>query len=198
MVTRPGRERFAARAISCFGSQSYEPRELVILRHEDESVSLGEMRNRSFARASGDLLATWDDDDLHDRGRLATQIERLSESGADACFLSRITLECLCGHKITSAKRSLWEGTMIVRRETIRDLKYPPDKRGSDSSFIHAALDRGLKTTTVDDSSLYVYRYHGDNLWHAEHFDRLFEHAGSGHRPSSCLTLRSVYLKRID
>jgi glycosyltransferase involved in cell wall biosynthesis len=103
----------ARRAIDCFASQDYQPRELVIVadgydhydaiaRYADErcqapvvttavprhSLSLGSLRNTAIALARGELICQWDDDDFAHPHRLTAQIRHLQAHGADACFLT--------------------------------------------------------------------------------------------------------------
>ncbi len=96
MPTR-NRPQFAARAIECFQAQTYIDRELLIVVEPGYApnvpmddcirvieapagISLGSKRNFCNENA-GPLIAHWDDDDWSEPGRLAQQIERLTESG---------------------------------------------------------------------------------------------------------------------
>ncbi len=94
------RREWLPRAIACFLDQTYEPRELLIVADGEDSISdlvpngerirlvylagrrpIGEKRNFGCAHARGDIIAHWDDDDYSAPGRLADQVDRLSNSG---------------------------------------------------------------------------------------------------------------------
>src|SRR4051794_18063628 len=90
------RPAFFDRSYACYLAQDYRDRELVIVcdgpawyrRHIREKIegrddvrlvelgsrfTLGELRNVSMAFAAGELVAQWDDDDLHHPSRLDLQ-----------------------------------------------------------------------------------------------------------------------------
>lgn len=93
------RRQWLPKAIQCFLSQTYEPRELLIIAdgedvrdlvpvderirliHLAEARSIGEKRNFGCERAHGEIIAHWDEDDYSAPERLADQIKRLIESG---------------------------------------------------------------------------------------------------------------------
>ena len=101
MVTRD-RPQLARRAIQCFLSQSYTPRELLIVNDGDisycdvipdelpvdvtitelhieteENNTLGELRNLALDQAHGEFVAQWDDDEWYHPERLAIQISAI-------------------------------------------------------------------------------------------------------------------------
>lgn len=108
MVTR-GIVPILRHSVECFCRQTYPNRELVVVYDgEQEGIeaffrsmqlpkvtlvsvpsvfSLGELRNIGIARASGQIIAQWDDDDLFDPLRLSLCVRTLLESGTAAVFL---------------------------------------------------------------------------------------------------------------
>lgn len=44
--------------------------------YSPERMSIGEKRNLALARSSGDVMITWDDDDLYRTHRISTQVRR--------------------------------------------------------------------------------------------------------------------------
>jgi glycosyltransferase involved in cell wall biosynthesis len=91
-----GRPQFAQAALGMFLSQTYGPRELVILDNslspsfadpplndgvryaaEPDPPSLGAKRNAANAMARGKIICHWDDDDLSHPLRLEDQVGRL-------------------------------------------------------------------------------------------------------------------------
>lgn len=111
MVTN-GRADMVRNSISCFLSQKYPLKELVILSQGNEdqnreiselakhpsvmfveapsSLSLGSMRNTSVELAHGTIICQWDDDDLYHSDRLMAQYKKLrSRSSATASLYTQ-------------------------------------------------------------------------------------------------------------
>src|SRR5580692_5125825 len=103
MVTQPGREAFAARAAADFRAQSCPDKELVVVVDPRDGTPLGELRNVALARARGDVVAIWDDDDRSARGRLAAQRGAMASAKAAVGFLSHVSLLCVCGAQVRSS-----------------------------------------------------------------------------------------------
>ena len=97
MITR-GRPQFAAEAVRNFHAQTWENKELVILDDADAPsfpappdgaryfrsatrLAIGGKRNSANARARGEYICTWDDDDYSAPGRIADQLARLLLTG---------------------------------------------------------------------------------------------------------------------
>ena len=101
------------RAIDCYASQDYQPRELVIVSDGEEdyedlrryaaarcasqltmravaqgSKPLGALRNAAIELAHGEIVCQWDDDDLSHPRRISAQVEMLQSEDAVACFLT--------------------------------------------------------------------------------------------------------------
>jgi len=103
MLTR-NRPEFAAVAIAAFNAQTWPNRELVILDDCNEpSFSeppqgavyarspqriVGAKRNAANARASGEFICTWDDDDISEPERIEKQMTALQSSGAAVCGMT--------------------------------------------------------------------------------------------------------------
>ena len=114
MITQAGRLAEISRAIACFRSQTFTPRELVIVHDGSDDFhhqlllliesepdrgmfqihqaqpghALGELRNVSVKLAKYPLVCQWDDDDLYHPRRLEIQFAYLRIHGADFCFLT--------------------------------------------------------------------------------------------------------------
>lgn len=117
--TMAGREKYLARAIDSFLSQTYPNRELVLVLDDDVRLTqqcedrlsilidrelglrlvtcrpdrkylLGEKRNMGTLQASGELICNWDDDDFSFPDRLKVQEELLRISGQLVTAFSRI------------------------------------------------------------------------------------------------------------
>lgn len=185
MITQPSRLEMAKKAVACFNGQDYRRKELVVVSTGDisalgvrflrapSSLTLGELRNAAVARASGDIVAVWDDDDLSAPGRLSAQVERLmSDPRADACLLRSIFLAWPArGRYAVSRQRPRgWEPTMLAWRH--RMPKYEPLNRGEDTVLVER-----MKVISLDMPSLYTYLVHGSNTWGEEHFNQIFADA---------------------
>lgn len=187
MVTSSGREALAAEAIRAWQAQTYPFRELVIVAGSPEAFSglpanvklvranrgfsLGALRAQSVAAASGDVIATWDDDDSNPSMRLARQIDALEEAEADACVLSRVTLACMCGYTTPSLRRQ-WEPTLVARRAGLppyQDLPY-----GEDTGLLEDMHAKGAKFVELDAPDLYGYHFWGGNACSIDHWRSLF------------------------
>lgn len=192
MVTRGA--LFPARfAIHCFLAQTYAPRELVILSDTPSpelidhiatladarirlirtaAASLGDLRNRSVAPASGPLVAQWDDDDLYAPDRLTVQYDTLRQSGAAAILLQRWTMWWPRRYRLALSEPRGWEGTILGWKDRLAS--YPPLSRGEDSAMIAAMLASGLSIGMIDRPDLYCYIIHGRNTFDTAHFNGLF------------------------
>src|SRR5262249_2134710 len=115
MVTRPSAERLPRfrRTLADFGLQTYSPREMVVVIDAIDQIitapllaaiaesgqqnvrpviagramSLGALRNLSWAEARGEVICTWDDDDRHHPTRLAIQAAAMQAAARPVCYL---------------------------------------------------------------------------------------------------------------
>jgi len=111
MPTTGDRRRFLPQAIKCFQRQTYPNLELVILCDGEDDMSdlipgdderirysylgperhtIGTKRNLACARAKGDLIAHFDDDDWSHPDRLSFQVGALLAAGAEFCGFSQL------------------------------------------------------------------------------------------------------------
>jgi glycosyltransferase involved in cell wall biosynthesis len=137
MVTQASRWRDGAPVgIESFKAQTYEARELVLVTADpceemeaagfDVNVcprgsTLGQLRQHALELASGEWVATWDDDDLSAPTRIAEQLEAVEAVPlADACLLLRVRIRDDVHEGITfTGPRHSWEMTMLARREVL-------------------------------------------------------------------------------
>lgn len=194
-VTR-NRVPLLRRAISCFLSQTYQPRELVIVSEADDlatrayldtirdpsilavelrsssKLPLGCLRNVAIQCSRGTHIAQWDDDDWYAPDRLAEQIKALQETGAAACVLMRwLMYDAETGRAYLSSKRT-WEGSLVADKNVVPS--YPALKQGEDTQVIKQLGDNG-KLILLDKPTLYVYVFHGGNTWQRQHWQGLLE-----------------------
>lgn len=124
------------RAVSCFLTQSYPNRELLVVYEADDpatrdylsalnqpairsvevgvspKLSLGALRNISIQSSRGHFVAQWDEDDWYGPTRLADQIDAIRQSGLQGCVLSRwLMYDMLTATAYISGTRA-WGGAL--------------------------------------------------------------------------------------
>jgi glycosyltransferase involved in cell wall biosynthesis len=203
-ITRGDRPGLLSEAVSDFVRQTFSDRELVILHDGDEAVHagvraiaaayagasiriervppgprLGELRNIAIARARGEWICQWDDDDRYHPDRLRLQWEHAQSEQAAVNYL----VDQL--HWFPPDNILFWDdwggepypmnviqGTILARRSVMPP--YPDIGRGEDTLQTHA-LFRAEASNAFRVSRLggmgwcYIYRFHGGNAWDAAH-----------------------------
>ncbi|MBA4742248.1 MAG: glycosyltransferase [Azoarcus sp.] len=216
MVTR-NRAPTARLAIDAFLRQTWPARELVILddgeddalrnhvatlddaririfRPDGPRANLGELRNRAVALARGEYVCQWDDDDLYDPARIASQMAALYALRAEACFLERWTIWWPAQDRLALSTRRVWEGSMLCLKAKLPP--YPALARGEDSPVADHILAHG-RVVLLDQPRLYLYVVHGANTFGAEHFDRHWEGATLQAEGACYARLRQELGKRL-
>jgi glycosyltransferase involved in cell wall biosynthesis len=153
----------------------------VRLVRADPSICLGAARNLTIDAARGEYLCQWDDDDLYHPERLRIQYEALHRADADASFLTDLlqfyadesamywldwTLYAPRGED-----KTMLPGSMLVRRDP--RLRYPESGEhaawGEDNDY-RTQVFKHLRPVGVSGRGyLYLYRYHGRNIYGREH-----------------------------
>ena len=136
MMTR-GNLELMKYSLACYQRQVYAHRELVVVAEPEAGdkvrafigsqkllnvsvfvarpgLTLGDHRNLAAARARGEILVCWDDDDLSDPHRLNTTVNVLRQSGAAAAMLSRLLIWWPLRKIAAISNRSLWEPTIAA------------------------------------------------------------------------------------
>ena len=199
-VTR-GRPNLLRRATRCFQRQSYARRELLIVYEDDDpatkslvrqlewedsrviglcvpmrphKISLGELRNIAVDHSSGDFVAQWDDDDWYSNHRLEVQWDAIAGSGRPACVLGRWTVFDTRSQLAYLSMWRTWEGSLLCRRSEMLERRYPDLPRAEDTPAVDA-LQRNGKLTMINRPDVYVYVFHNNNTWPAQHFSGFFQ-----------------------
>lgn len=190
MVTR-GDLGLMRHAIESYQRQTWPNRELVVVSAEGDpraiqallaeagvrqavlaavgpGLELGDLRNLAVARARGDILAQWDDDDLSDPGRIAAAVAVLRSSGASAAFLDRWLIWWPERALAAISRRQVCEGTMAIWREAAR--VYPAAARAEDSDLLRR-LQQDEPIALIAAPLQYVYVVTGQNTSGADHFE---------------------------
>jgi len=184
-------------AIECYKRQSYANCELVVVTHPDglaavedfvrasraddvsvhsvgREMTLGDCRNVAIARARGDIVMQWDDDDLYDPDRIAVAVALLTQSTAVAVMQSQVLVWWPKRRLAAISENRLWEGSIAVWREHAPS--YPSLVRGEDTLGVES-LARTRTVATYDLPLLYIYTVHARNTWHVKHFETIVQRA---------------------
>ncbi len=192
MLTRNAKH--LRRAIACYDAQTYQNRELIVVHaHEDPELgpilaqrpdvkcveanpatNIGTRRNLSLKHASGEWFAIWDDDDWHAPRRLELQLAAAVKQEKLACVLDQELIFDEVDEQAFYTTRRLWEHSLVCKcklpRQEIRWGGSAP--RGEDTPVIDLlARHNWLEKMTAPE--LYIYTYHGYNVWGHEHHQQL-------------------------
>jgi len=212
MATQPTAARLAffRNSLEAYVAQTYANRELLVLVDEAEeeqvapfrncvaetgaqnvrleltgSVVLGKKRNELITRATGDLLAQWDDDDFYHPRRLEEQVEYLLAHEADAAYLVDVfqffgSRRELYWTNFRNTPEGCHAATGVFRRGL--EARYPESGetavRGEDSAFLQQLRSRCRVALQAGAPHLYVYNSHGANTWSDAHHMLLVEKLG--------------------
>jgi hypothetical protein len=207
-VTR-NRVDLLSRAVNCFQSQSYEPRELLVVYESDDAdtreylrclgdpairpievpvqpkLTLGALRNLAVENSDGALVCQWDDDDWYRYDRLEVQLRALQESGRPACVLSRWTCLDVPRKRAYIGCHRTWEGSILCEKAELPE--YPDLPKFEDTPVIEALQDDD-KLLLLDRPEVYVYHFHGGNTWDRRHWQDVI-HGAKRMKASSALKL---------
>lgn len=201
------------KSVDCYCAQTYPNKELIIVTEGPRSFknkvsalleikgrddifpvfldgdrTLGEVRNISLKKSTGDLYCQWDDDDFNHPKRLAIQIKKMLDEKAFACFLQDQF------HYYWEDNALYWEkwaykdapercnwipGTIIMKMND--RYKYPETGAKSRASEDVVLVDQlwldylvnGLQITKLSDYGyLHIYSFHGTKENHKNTFDK--------------------------
>ncbi len=196
-VTRD-RAPLLERAVRSFRDQEYGHKELVIVYESDDPatgkfltgisddnilkiqvpaaprLTLGGLRNLAIEESRGGYFCQWDDDDFSHNQRLSFQMEVLRQSAMPACVMFHwLMFDETCGQAYVSSMRP-WEGSLLCKKSLIGDeLSYENKSRGEDTSLISGLFSKNLVFPVIM-PKLYIYVYHGGNVWTEEHWSGIF------------------------
>lgn len=130
------------------------------------------MRNVAVARARGEWICQWDDDDRYHPERLRLQWEHAQSEQAAVNYLVDQLHWFGPDWSGEFYPMNVIQGTILARRDVMPP--YPDIGRGEDTLQTHALL-RAEASNAFRVSRLrgmgwcYIYRYHGGNVWDAAH-----------------------------
>lgn len=179
-LTRNRRE-WLPQAIRCFQRQTYPHRELLIvadgadvrdlvpsddfirLVQTDGCPQIGEKRNFGAARAAGEIIAHWDDDDYSAPGRLSDQVERLRNTGKAVTGYYSMRFTDGSDWWLYSGASCYSIGTSLCyRREWWEKHPFRSLQIGEDNQFVGEALTAGQLATAAA-ANLMFARIHPGN-----------------------------------
>jgi glycosyltransferase involved in cell wall biosynthesis len=191
------RPQLLRRAIECFLAQSHSNKEMVVIHPSSDAATvqciesfgsplirsygvdlpeatLGELRNISVERATGELLCNWDDDDWHSPERLSAQYAALTASKKPAVILVRLLIYDAKNARAYLGCERLWENTALFRKAKIEELglRYPALNKSEDYEFVNSLIQHNLVYPMLD-PTLYIYQFNGLNTSGSAHFDGL-------------------------
>ena len=137
-------------------------------------LTLGDQYNFAVARAAGEVICVWDDDDLSDPLRLKASVRALVESRLPAAFLKQLLIWWPSRRLLALSRKRIWEMTMCIWRN--QHGIYPAYNRGEDTVFVKQLVSRS-HVALIEHPDLYCYVVTGRNTWSAPHFEKMFSSA---------------------
>ncbi len=186
------------RVVQSFKDQKYINKELVIVYENDDlstkqflrqvldnniikieagtspKLTLGELRNLSIRECNGEYFCQWDDDDWSHNSRLEFQMDVIHKSQMPACVMIHWLIFDALENQAYVSNRRPWEGSILCKKSLItEELKYEDNDRGEDTTIIKKLFSKNLIFPVVM-PKLYIYVYHGRNVWFHDHWEKIF------------------------
>jgi len=186
------------RATRSFLDQTYKKKELVIVYEDDDhstgdfldripddkikkikvkkskGLTLGGLRNLSVQKCDGEYFCQWDDDDWSHCNRLEFQMNVIRESKMPACLMIHWLIFDAVENQAYVSNRRPWEGSLLCKKSLITDdLKYDDTAKGEDTILIKKLFSKNLIFPVIM-PKLYIYVFHGKNVWEREHWEKIF------------------------
>ena len=173
------------KAIDCFNNQTYPNKELILVTDErnpyleiletfvSDNIKLfkaphgsviGKLRNISVDNASGEYIATWDDDDISFDNRLTEQYKSIIESGKEVCYLTNTLIKDNINNIVGLSRKGLCiDCTMLALKSTFpmydNKASYPNIE---DVPVKKYYMEKG-QIQWLNKPHLYIYNIHGEN-----------------------------------
>ena len=173
------------KAVECFNNQTYPNKELILVTDESnvyleklktfvcDNIKLieapkgsviGKLRNISVDNANGEYIATWDDDDISFKDRLAEQYKFIIESNKEVCYLTNTLIKDNIENVVALSKRGLCiDCTMLAFKKTFPryndEAKYP---NVEDVPVKKHYIKKG-QVAWLNKPHLYLYNIHQEN-----------------------------------
>jgi len=197
LIVTANRKELLCRSLYSLKNQTHKNIEVVVVDNGEEKVEelmemfqddqvnytyihpspdniLGDLRNISLDRATGDYMICWDDDDWFHPKRIEIQLETL-KNGFDACCLEgnifHIDSPDLIDHPYIGRLPDGSPSSIMHRRND--HIRYPSMRRGEDTVYLNQWMNNGkYKMLDLSYAYLFVRVFHGTNVSGKKHFLR--------------------------
>jgi len=197
LIVTANRKELLCRSLYSLKNQTHKNIEVVVVDNGEEKVEelmemfqddqvnytyihpspdniLGDLRNISLDRATGDYMICWDDDDWFHPKRIEIQLETL-KNGFDACCLEgnifHIDSPDLIDHPYIGRLPDGSPSSIMHRRND--HIRYPSMRRGEDTVYLNKWMNNGkYKMLDLSYAYLFVRVFHGTNVSGKKHFLR--------------------------
>lgn len=209
------------RAIKCFQDQTYMNKELLIVFETERTIdrpvvtpggdngikhleiglrpkkSLGQLRNIGISACGGEYFCQWDDDDWYHIGRLEAQMRAVQSNCKAASVLSNWLMYDCGNEQAYLSYIGPWAGSVLCKRRIgKRTVRYPDLAKNEDAQFANELYSMNCVMPLLM-PFLYVYVYHGQNTWDADHFQALFSRS-KRLSPSASRTIGKILSGRVS
>lgn len=157
----------------------YNHPEVKVINLPERCPNLGYKKNYTYDCAEGELILTWEDDDIHLPGRISRMVN--SMQSLDAEFVFEGPYYILYGGVI-SKESGKTTGTHIITKDLFnRSSKYPQMNSGQDSEFNKSLQEKlGHPLHICKDDPQFLYRFSTGRV-HISQFGRDSEDKESGY-----------------
>ncbi len=197
LIVTANRKKLLKRSLLSLKNQTHKNIEVVLVDNGEETVEellkifpdeqvnytfiepspgnvLGDLRNISLEKATGDFMICWDDDDWFHPKRIEIQLNALKD-GYDACCLEgnifHIGTPDLINHPYIGRLPDGSPSSIMHRRKD--DIRYPSMRRGEDTVYLNRWMEQGkYKMLDLTNAYLFVRVFHGTNVSGKKHFLR--------------------------
>lgn len=193
------RPDYLRKAISCFVAQTYVNKELIVVSRQydpeyeeiisgvpggvvkyyglrnEATLTLGELRNYSIGRSSGDFFCIWDDDDWYHPARIEKQVQGILDGKKSGTILPYcLVFDKVNGDAYLSPPTFMHPASIMCRKDMIgqQDLYTHLNKR-EDVFFRNNLVEKRMLYPVIA-PVLYIYVYHTGNTCDAAHFSEIF------------------------
>ncbi|GAA0981528.1 hypothetical protein GCM10009551_024810 [Nocardiopsis tropica] len=169
----------------------------IVVHEADADQVFGSVLNDSAARASGDLLAKWDDDDWYGPDHLADLALARAYSGAelvgtgqDFVYLQEVDVTVWRSRESETATRFIAGGTILTDRVVLEETGgFRPLPRAIDTQLLLAVTRGGGRIHRTHGLGYVLRRTGGGHTWSEDmaYFLHNYARQWAGWRPSSLL-----------
>ena len=169
----------------------------LIVHEADRDTVFGAVMNEAVDRASGTVIAKWDDDDWYGPEHLSDLMLARTYSGADVVgisqnftYLEELDLTVWRGYRSEIPSPAIVGSTILADRVVIEDVGgFRPRPRAIDSQFLLAVTRVGGRVYRTHGFGYLLRRSGGGHTWNADlgYFLRNHTEQWTGRRPSALL-----------